>query len=299
MLRVGSVQGTDAELEQAASDFGLHALALNLLAAYIYEIPGHHISNAGEIPDIDVALKEGKHPRRVMSAFAKRFGEGNAEVEALRILGLFSNPAEKAEFAAERAAPPIPNLTDHIQELSETEWSRLITKLRHLKLLVPESRHRPDSLDARPLVREHFGAQIKGGYPEAWCEGNSRLYEYYKASAKEYPDTLQEMAPLFAVVRHGCQAGRYQETIAEVYYLRIHREEKNFHVMTLGALGADLVILSGIFDLPWRKLVDGLSEDWQGFILIEAGFCLRALGWLEESAQPMQAALEARIVQEN
>jgi len=39
LLRVGGAQGSDAELEQAARDFGLHALALNLLATYLHEIP--------------------------------------------------------------------------------------------------------------------------------------------------------------------------------------------------------------------------------------------------------------------
>jgi hypothetical protein len=103
LLRVGGVQGTDAELEQAARDFGLHALALNLLSAYIHEIPGHHISNASEIPDLDIPLQEGKHPRRVMIAFEERFGE-SAEVDLLRILGLFTSPAEKAEIAAVRGS---------------------------------------------------------------------------------------------------------------------------------------------------------------------------------------------------
>jgi hypothetical protein len=94
LLRVGGVQGTDAELEQTARDFGLHALAFNLLAAYLHDIPGHHISHAAEIPDLDVPLEKGKHPRRVMAAFANRFGD-SAEVDVLQILGMFSSPANK------------------------------------------------------------------------------------------------------------------------------------------------------------------------------------------------------------
>ena len=299
LLRVGGVQGTDAELEGAARDFGLHALALNLLAAYIHEIPGHHVSNAAEIPDIDVPLKEGKHPRRVMSAFAKRFGEDSAEVETLRILGLFSSPAEKAEIAAVRAALPIPDLTEHVQNLSESEWLELVTKLRDLKLLAPKSSHRPDSLDAHPLVREHFGAQLKGEYPAAWHEGNNRLYEYYKASAREYPDTLQEMAPLFAAVMHGCQAGRHQEALDDVYWKRIQRGE-HFNKHRLGAMGAELAALSGFFEgTSWRKSVDELRERSKGFIFNEVGFDLRALGRLVEAKQPMQASLDTYIEQED
>ena len=299
LLRVGGVQGTDVELDQAACDFGLHALALNLLAAYIHEIPGHHVSHASEIPDIDVPLKEGKHPRRVMAAFAKRFGEDSAEVETLRILGLFSSPAEKDEIEAVRAAPPIPDLTEQVQELSEAEWSRLITNLRRLKLLAPESRHRPDSLDAHPIVREHFGKQLKGEYPEAWREGNYRLYEYYKASVKEYPDTLEEMVPLFAAVTHGCQAGKYQEAFDEVYWMRINRQNEEFIARQLGAMSSELATLSGFFDPPWQKVVESLQEQIKGWLLNTAGYDLRALGRLAEAAQPMQAALEARIAQED
>jgi tetratricopeptide (TPR) repeat protein len=299
LLRVGGVQGTDAELEQAARDFGLHALALNLLAAYIHEIPGHHISNAAKIPDLDVPLEEGKYPRRVMTAFAKRFGE-SAEVDLLRILGLFSSPANKEEIAAVRAAPPILNLTEHVQALSEAEWLQLVSKLRRVKLIAPESRHRPDTLDAHPLVREHFGKQLKQEYPDAWRKGNNRLYEYYKSSAKEFPDTLQEMAPLYAAVLHGCQAGRYQESLYEVFFKRMDRGGgKAFVVANLGAMGSALASLSSFFNPPWRQLVTGLREDFQGYILNNVGFCLRALGRLTEAVQPFQAGLETDIARKD
>ena len=191
ILRVGGVRGTDAELEEAAQDFGLHALALSLLASYIHEIPEHHISNAKDIPDIDVPEKEGKHPRRVMAAFEKRFGD-SPEVNVLRILGLFNSPAEKEEIVAVHAAPAISDLTEHIQELSETKWSQVVSRLRRVKLVDAESKHRPDTLDAHPLVREHFGKQLKGEYPEAWREGNNRLYEYYKTVAKEFLTQLRK-----------------------------------------------------------------------------------------------------------
>jgi tetratricopeptide (TPR) repeat protein len=294
LLRVGGVKGTDAELEQAANDFGLHALALNLLAAYIYEIPGHHISNASEIPDLDVPLKEGKHPRRVMLAFAKRFGD-SAEVDLLRILGLFSSPANREEIESVRAAPSIPNLTEHIQAISEKEWLQLINRLRRLNLIAPESKHRTDALDAHPLVREHFGRQIKQEYLDAWREGNNRLYEYYKSAARELPNTIQEMAPLFAAVMHGCRAKRYQEAFWD-YYKRVQRGgQVNYCYNHLGAIGADLAVLSNFFDPPWHKPVDELREDIRAGIQNFVGFRLRALGRLAEAVQLMQSALEASI----
>ncbi len=305
LLRVGGVQGTDAELEQAARDFGLHALALNLLAAYLHEIPGHHISHASEIPDLDVPLAEGKHPRRVMAAFAARFGD-SAEVDLLRILGLFNSPADKDALAAVRAAPPIPNLTEHLQPfdsaqgrlLSDAEWLQLISRLRRVKLIAPESRHRPDTLDAHPLVREHFGKQLKQEYPAAWREGNSRLYEYYRSHAKEFPDTIQEMAPLFAAVMHGCQAGKHQEALDEVYWKRILRSVgQMYSVSQLGAIGASLSAASGFFDQTWWQPVAVLGESQRSHLFALVGFYLRALGRMTEATQPMQAALEAYISQ--
>ncbi len=298
LLRVGGVHGTDAELEAATRDFGNHALALNLLAAYLHEIPGHHISNASQIPDLDVPEEAGKHPRRVMVAFEQRFGDG-PEVEVLRMLGLFDRPAKADEMAALRAAPPIPDLTEHIQGLSEADWLRLLAKLRRARLIAPESRHRPDVLDAHPLVREHFGQQLQQEHPAAWREGNNRLYEHLKDTAKEYPDTIEEMAPLYAAVAHGCQAGRHQETLDGVFWRRIRRKQEGFSLKKLGAFGADLAALSGFFDLPWRQPVAGLREVWKGFVLNAAGFDLRALGRLAEAAQPMQAGLADRIAQED
>jgi len=294
LLRVGGVQGADAELEQAACDFGLHALALNLLAAYVHEFPGHHISNAAKIPDLDVPVAEGKHPRRVMAAWAARFGEGS-EVELLRTLGLFDRPAEGGAIAAVRAAPAIPNLTDHIQSLSEAGWLQLVNRLRRVRLIAPESKHHPDTLDTHPLVREHFGQQLAHEYTRAWREAHSRLYEYYKVHAKELPDTIEEMAPLYAAVMHGCQAGRYQEALDAVYARRIQRWDEGFSLKILGAFGADLAALSGFFDTLWRQPVATLSEDWKCYVLNQTGFDLRALGRLTESIQPLQMSLEVGI----
>ena len=55
LLRVSGVQGTDLELERATCSFGNHALAGSLLGVYLHEIPGHDISNASGIPDLDIA----------------------------------------------------------------------------------------------------------------------------------------------------------------------------------------------------------------------------------------------------
>jgi tetratricopeptide (TPR) repeat protein len=299
LLRVSGVQGADDKLEAATRNFGNHALAVSLLGVYLHEIPGHNISHAAEIPDLDIPEKEGWHPRRMIAAFERRFGEG-PEVEVLRMLGLSDHPADVEAIAALRAAPAIPNLTEHIQGLTEADWLRLVHRLREKRLIASESRHQPDLLDAHPLVREHFSQQLRDAYPEAWREGNNRLYEHLKQIAKEYPDTIEEMSPLYAAVAHGCQAGRHQDAFGEVYWRRIQRKVEAFNTTKLGAIGAELVAISWFFYSLWDKPVAGLTEAYyKAYVLNEAGYDLRALGRLKEAAQPMQAAVEVYIAQED
>jgi tetratricopeptide (TPR) repeat protein len=299
LLRVGGVTGSDAELEETARAFGCQALALNLLAAYLHELPGHPAAGAARIPDLpDVPEAAGKQPRRVMAAWAARFGE-SLELELLSLLGLFDRPAEAGAIRALRAEPEIPGLTEHLVELPEADWGRLLGRLRRAGLLAAESAHRPGDLDAHPLVREHFSARLGAEAPEAWREAHGRLFDYYRAQAPETPDSLEGMAPLYAAVAHGCQANRHQEARDEVFWRRIRRGADAFSLMKLGAFGADLAALSGFFDPPWRRVAPGLREISQAFVLGEAGFCLRALGRLREAMEPMRAALEARVALED
>ncbi len=54
LLRVNGIRGTDAELEQATRDFGCHALAVNLLVAYLQDTDDRHIRNTALIQDLDI-----------------------------------------------------------------------------------------------------------------------------------------------------------------------------------------------------------------------------------------------------
>ncbi|NQE44451.1 hypothetical protein C5S31_00330 [ANME-1 cluster archaeon GoMg2] len=157
----------------------------------------------------------------------------------------------------------------------------------------------PDTLDCHALIREHFGEKLKENNTEAWKEAHNRLYEYFKNQAKEYPDTIEEMSPLYSAVAHGSQAGRHQDAMDKVYRPRIQRSGEFFNNKKLGAIGDDLVVISWFFDSLWDKPVAGLTTDYNAFVLNEAGFDLRALGRLKEAAQPMKAGLEADIALED
>ncbi len=292
------VKGTPEERKQAVCEFEGHALALTLLGSYLAVVYGGDIRQRDKIAGLTKERKQGGHARRVMESYERWF-QGQPELDILRLMGLFDRPAEGGAIEALRAKPAIPGLTSELQGLSHEDWQYAVEDLRAARLLAGEDPHQPDTLDCHPLVREHFGGKLQESHPDAWQEAHSRLYEYYKSQAPEFPDTLEEMAPLFAAVAHGCQAGRHQEALNEIYRRRIRRGPEAFSWKMLGAFSADLAVLSGFFDPLWNRSVASLPQDDRRFVLSVASFHLWKLGRLAEAIQPMQAGLEAHIEQKD
>ncbi len=297
LLRRLKVNGTQEELEAVAREYGGHSLALTLLGSYLGDVYAGDVRRRHEIESLEGDRKHGRHARKMLRAYEKWLGEigQQAMLDVLRMLGLFDRPADGAAMAALRAAPVIAGLTSTLPSLNERAWRQTLAALRDLRLLAEAAPHDPDTLDAHPLVREHFREQLQLHYPDAWRAANLRLYEHLTATTKDLPNTVEEMAPLFAAVTHGCAAGRHQQALDDVYERRIQRGEEYFSIRKLGAFGAELAALASFFATPWRQPVAGLPAAYQAFVLNAAGFHLRALGRLQEAAEPMQAALQAEI----
>ena len=287
------VKGTPKELRQAVGEFGGHALALTLLGSYLTVVYAGDIRQRDKIARLSKEKRQGGHARRVMESYARWF-KGQPELDILRIMGLFDRPAEGGALAALRAEPAIAGLTTKLQGLPHEDWQYAVDNLRTARLLAQQDPHTPDTLDCHPLVREHFGEKLEQSNPGAWKEAHSRLYEVYKSQAPELPDTIEEMVPLYAAVAHGCQAGRHQEALEEVYRRRILRDRRTvFSWRNLGAFGADLAALSSFFDLAWSHPVTGdLIQHSKASLLTWTGFCLRTLGRLTEAVKVLQHGLD-------
>jgi tetratricopeptide (TPR) repeat protein len=297
LLRQLGVDGRESELAAAAKEFQHHALTLTLLGNFLRRAHGGDVRKRREIDLHRAAKKQGGHAFRVIAAYAYWLGEG-PELAILRLLGLFDRPAEAGALKALRAASPIPGLTEPLVDLSEEDWHLATATLRDHSLLAAADPHEPETLDAHPLVRACFADELESHRPDAWQEGNRRLYEHLRQAAPDLPDTLEAMQPLYAAVVHGCRAGRQQEVMKEVFLRRIRRRKEGFSVHKLGAFGSELTALAGFFDRPWSQPSAHLATADQAFVLNAAAFVLRALGRLAEAVEPMQAGLEARIAQE-
>ena len=297
LLRNLGVEGMEKEILEAVREYNGHALALTLLGNYIKSVFKGDIRQRDRIPQLTRDKRLGGHARRVMEAYNRWLGE-SPERDILYIMGLFDRPAAKGAIEALKSDPPIPGVTEQLQQLSEEDWGYALANLRGANLLAKEDPHKPDFLDCHPLIREHFGEKLREENPGGWKETHTRLYHYYKnLPEKELPDTLPEMEPLFAAVAHGCMAGLHQETLDDVYWQRIRRGNEAYTLHKLGAFGADLAVLSHFFQVPWSQPAASLKEEDKAFMLNEAGFGLRAVGRLQEAIQPMKAGLEMRINQ--
>jgi tetratricopeptide (TPR) repeat protein len=297
LLRASHIVGTDAELQDLATRFGPHALAISLLAVYLHEQPGHGIGPADALEKLP-----GNEPvDRVLAGFEKLLAN-SAELEALRLLGFFDRPADEGCLRALRDKPAIAGLTELVAGMEDADWHRVLAQLDKLHLVharLAGSGKR--FVDTHPLIREHFARQLREKNPEAWRAGHKRLYEHLckTTSDKKLEPTLEDLQPLYQAVAHGCQAGLQQEACANVYRGRILRGNENFSTYKLGALGSDLGAIACLFNQPWSRASPALTEPYQAWLLNEAAFSLRALGRLTEALELQRANVKMRVKQEN
>jgi predicted ATPase len=281
LLRALGVKGDEAELRSASDEFSGHCLALTLLGSYLTDAYHGDIHRRDEVSArLAHDLRQGAHARKVMESYQTWLGEG-PELAILRMLGLFDRPADEQSFAVLLKSPAIPGLTESLTDLRPAEWQTILAKLRRARLLAQEDPHNPGQLDTHPLVREHFGEQLRSQRTEAWKECNRRLFNYYRALAPELPDSFRDMEPLFLAVICGCNSGLYHKALNEVYIPRIQRGDTFFAAKVLGARGALLSALIHFFEHGrWGSLeqmdIEGqaLTAEDRLFILMQAGLYL-------------------------
>ena len=296
LLKRLGVKGTDKEMSKAAAYFNHHALSIQLLGKYLAQrYDDHDIRHWEEVSLLDADEWDRNHATKVMQSYEKWFREENhrAELAYLSIIGLFNRPASEAEVNALLTDPAIDALTEGLIGLTESKRLLALKRLRDAGLLLPKDDHAPGILDAHPLVREHFGERLRTENEDAWKAGHGRLFDYLTGQGcnKRFPDTLEEMAPLYAAIPHGCKAGRQQDALDDVFFRRIHRGNEGDSAKMLGALGSDLAAFASFFDEPWSRPGAVIHPNNQAWLLNNAAYFLRASGRFGESEAPMRAGL--------
>lgn len=306
LLQDLKIVGTDEELYAAWKDAGGHALTLSLLGRFIADAyEDRDIRHYREVKfDAVDQEHQGRSAFKVMRAYEQWLQSGEPErqreLAVLRLTGLFDRPMDKGCLQALRAKPAIAGLTDGLVTLTPQQWNIAITRLSQVELLSVSV----DAIDAHPLIREYFAAQVKREQPAAFEQAHSRLFDHLCETTPYRPDGLAGLAPLYEAVSHGCLAGRQQETLHKVYVDRILRGtggDGYYSLRQLGAFGADLSAQAGFFEMsdfdPWHQVSPNLNSTDQASVLSCASYSLRALGRLTEALHPMRAGLEMWIRQ--
>ncbi len=301
-LKEGDDRGEKVnEFEKLVEDVKGHALTLTLFGGFLKRAFQGDIRQRDRVKFERADEKmDGGHAFRTMAAYEQwllRDGgdEGRREVAVLRLMGLFDRPVDVGCLTVLRSEPIIPGLTEPLAGLADDDLEFCVTGLEAAKLLTVN--RGADgvlvSLDAHPHLREYFAKQLRERNPTGWRAAHRRLYEYLCTNTKEGDrPTLEDLQPLYQAVAHGSQAGLQQEVVHKVYHARIKRGNENYSSRRLGVFGSDLGAIACFFEQPWIRLATSIGEREQSWLLNEAAFRLRALGRLNESLEPMRAAMK-------
>ena len=104
---------------------------------------------------------------------------GLVELTILRLIGLFDRPADPDAMMALLADPQMRTFTGELEQGGDA-WNNAVDALREMGLLNREFPDLPGTLDAHPLVREHFRDQLREKYQDWWLQGNRTLFGFYQ-----------------------------------------------------------------------------------------------------------------------
>jgi tetratricopeptide (TPR) repeat protein len=330
LLRKTLPDANTSLLERAAQLLDGHALALSLLGPYVRDVwkgnlhhclneepwqlrlPCQEEKNVSRLPHkreinwSEADQRKGSPARKVMDSYVRWFGEG-PELAVLRMLGLFDRPAQAGEIASIRDGEEIEGLTQPLFSQGTDLWSMAVHRLREARLLAIEDRSDWEVYDTHPLIRDYFARQLQEDFPQAWREGHRRLYGYHKQRglARERlhpcPECLEDLLPWYIAIPHGCYAGEHCDALVEVYRQRILRDTGDFSTSVLGAVGADYAVLSSFFEEPFEKVATHLNAypELVLFLLHQVGYCLRALGRLDQAVRCSARVLQCHQANQN
>ncbi|HKH43896.1 MAG TPA: TIR domain-containing protein [Thermoanaerobaculia bacterium] len=324
LLRQFQIAGPAEELKKASDEFRGHAYSLMLLGSYLKTATDQHdIRRRREVVLLDEDPEHGNHARHMFAAYVEHLGENSSEVAVLRLLGFFDRAAERqlldvlraregvvyewseeAKPADRRAQPKriedaLPEVTASLLDLPQTQWLRVLNRLRELRLIDLTGPEKSPALDAHPLLRECFAEQVRSQFPAAWQAGHRRLFEHLGGTIPYWPKGIEGLQPLYQAVAHGCRAGLHEQARADIYLARILRGMKFYSIHELGAFGADLGAVACFFTRPWTTPAPALAPAAQAWLLDSTAFCLRALGRLSEAVEPMRAGLDMHVQEED
>jgi tetratricopeptide (TPR) repeat protein/PAS domain-containing protein len=273
MLQGRGVTGSDEAVIEVIMRYKGHALSLTSLAGYLNKYYDGDINHA---PDITFVLSDEERFKDV-NKLLRKYAEKMSEPERvfLHLFSLFRTEVTETDYKiAFRHRVKGMDFNKALVKMSELDFRDLVSGLVDWRLISYDEMK--NTYTTHPLIKTYFEATFDEKIKKL-C--HKHLYQYFGLHAPEWPETLEEMPPLFEQVYHGCAAGLYDEVFYDVYVEKIKRENEYFIVTNLGAWETDLALVRAFFpegDLTQIPLVS--IKNGQRYLMNEAGLALLNIG---------------------
>jgi len=290
MLRSRGVKGSEEEMTEVINRYKGHALSLTSVAGYLKR---YYDGNIKQAPEVEFVLSD-KDRFKDVNKLLRKYAEKMSESERifLYIFSIFRQEVTEDDFAIVfRHKVKDTEFTKVLVRMHELDFRDLISGLVDWRLISYDKTKK--TYTTHPLIKGYFESTFDEKIKKL-C--HKHIYQYFGLYAPEWPETLDEMQPLFEQVYHGCAAGLYDEACDNVYWKKINRMNEDFITHKLGAWETDLSLAKTFFpegDFSQIPLVSGKRD--QGWILAKAGLGLLLKGQPKEAEGPFLKGLQVDI----
>jgi tetratricopeptide (TPR) repeat protein len=286
MLKNRGVEGDDKQIKEVIKRYKGHALSLTLLAGYLKK---HYKGDIEQAPDVEFVLsdkKRFKDVNRLLSKYAEKMTK--AERIFLNIFSLFRQDVTEKDFVGVvRHKIKGTKLNKMLINMSELDFRDLVNNLVNWRLISYDNLN--NTYTAHPLIKGYFESDFSEKEKKR-C--HRQVYKHIEGYALHWPETLEEMQPLFEQVYHGCAAGLYNKA-QNVVWDKIYRWGEYYICFALGAWETNLSIIRNFFpegNFSKMPLVSKKSD--QSWLLNEAGLALLQTGKPNEAQEILLLSAE-------
>jgi tetratricopeptide (TPR) repeat protein len=287
MLRSRGVKGSDEDMIKVINRYKGHALSLTSLAGYLNRYYDGDIKQA---PDVKFLLSD-KDRFKDVNKLLRKYAEKMSDSERifLQIFSLFRQEVTEDDFAIVfRHKIEDTKFNDVLVKMNKLDFRDMINGLVDWRLISYDETKK--AYTTHPLINGYFESTLDEKIKKL---GHKHIYQYFGLYALEWPDTLEEMQPLFEQVYHGCAAGLYDEVVYYVYWKKIHRMGNFFIYHKFGAWEINISLVKTFFpkgDLSQIPLVtDKRAQSW---LLNEAGLALFSTARPKEAEKSLLLSAE-------
>lgn len=243
MLKGRGVKGEDTDIDALVEKYKGHALSLTTVAGYLVK---YFDGDVKEAPDIKIVLdkkKRFKNVDKLLKKYSKMLtDEGRAFMSIFALLR--TNPTQREFDGLFRKPMDDTDINSDLVKMDEEDFIDLREVLKELRLITEGDDEAGKYWSIHPITKEYFDSTLDKD-TRAAC--HRAIYYFIDTNAPELPNTIEEMAPLFEQIYHGCRGGLHDEAAVDVFNRKITRKETGYLTHMLGAWETELSIIRNFF----------------------------------------------------